>query len=90
MSDDKEKLFEEILLQELKVIREYVQDIPAIKADIIDLKADVNVLKTDVAVLKADVLVLKTDMKIVKSILADHGRQFKRTTARVSKLEAKV
>lgn len=89
LDDDEVKLvLGEVLLDELKVIHEYVQDIPQIKADIIDLKADVAVLKTDVAVLKTDVSVLKTDMKAVKLTLAGHGRQFKRFAQRVTKLEA--
>lgn len=59
MSDeDRKAVFGEAILDELKVIREYLTDIP--------------VIKKDVAVLKDDVAVLRQDMKVVKAVLSEH------------------
>ena len=51
----------DVLMDELKVIREYVQDIPAIKQD-------VNTIKTDVGE-------LKTDVKAIKAVVKDHEQR---------------
>ena len=63
--DDKmrKEVLGEVLMGELKVIREYVQDIPAIKQD--------------VAVIKDDVETLKTDMNAVKAVIREHDQEIK-------------
>lgn len=48
----------DVLMGELKAIREYVQDIPEIKQDVKALKNDVDEFKTD--------------MKAVKAVVKDH------------------
>ena len=56
LSDDEEKrVLSEVFADELKVIREYVQDIPTIKRDVAELKEDVAELKSDMKVVKAAV-----------------------------------
>lgn len=55
--DDRRQILGEVLYDELRIIREYLQDMP--------------ILKSDVAQLKADVEELKADMKIVKYTLKD-------------------
>ena len=59
--DDEERrqVLGEVLADELKVIREYVQDIPEIKKDVHSLKEDVEILKSD--------------MKIVKTAISNHA-----------------
>lgn len=56
----------EVLMDELKAIREYVQDIPVIKQDVAEIKQDVAVLKTDVKAIKAVVREHETGIKILK------------------------
>ena len=74
LSDDERKqVLGEVLMDELKAIREYVQDVPAIKAD--------------VAQLKEDVTELKADMKIVKAAMTDQGRQVADHESRITALE---
>jgi uncharacterized protein (UPF0335 family) len=63
--DDGERkaVFGEVLLDELKAIREYVSDIPAMKRDIAVLKTDVSELKSDVAGLRLDVKMIRLDVR---------------------------
>lgn len=53
--DDRKQILGEALMDELKAIREYVQDVPVIKNDIKELKEVVEQLKSDVKVIKAAV-----------------------------------
>ena len=65
LSDDERKAaLGEVLADELKVILEYVQEIPSIKRS--------------VTVCQADIAELKTDIKAVKLILTDHGERLVR------------
>jgi 2-phospho-L-lactate guanylyltransferase (CobY/MobA/RfbA family) len=74
LSDDERKqVLGEVLMDELKAIREYVQDVPLIKADVQQLKADVTELKTD--------------MRAVKAAVKDYSRQQAELDARVTQLE---
>ncbi len=57
-NDERKQVLGEVLADELKVIREYVEDIP-------DIKKDVHKLKEDIAQ-------IKSDMKIVKVITKNH------------------
>ncbi len=59
----------EVLFDELKAIREYVSDIPAIK--------------TDLAIVKDGVEILKTDMCAVKSMLKAHDKEIKQIQEKV-------
>jgi hypothetical protein len=62
MDDEMRKeVLGETLMGKLKAIREYVQDIPAIKQD--------------VSIIKGDVEELKTDMKAVKMVLKNHEQR---------------
>ncbi len=75
LSDDERKaVLGEVMIDELKAIREYVSDIPEIKRD--------------VAVLKEDVRILKLDMQAVKIAIKDLSQQAFRVEARVDILEA--
>ena len=56
--DDRKTILGEVLLDELKIIREYLEDVPVIKQKVTKLEADVEELKAD--------------MKVVKNILAKH------------------
>ncbi|OVE79310.1 hypothetical protein BVY00_00580 [bacterium G20] len=54
MDDEMRKeVLGEVLMDELKAIREYVEDIPAIKRDVNTIKNYVDELKTDVKAIKA-------------------------------------
>lgn len=59
--DERKMVLGEVLADELKAIREYVQDVPAIRRDI--------------ETLKEDVAELKSDMKIVKAVVIDQSKQ---------------
>jgi len=54
MDDDtRREILGEALMDELKTIREYVADLPAMRSDLTELKADVMELKEDVQVIRA-------------------------------------
>ena len=59
--DERKSVLGEVLADELKAIREYVQDVPAIKKD--------------VAELKEKVAELSDDMKVVKAAVTDQSKQ---------------
>lgn len=64
MSDeDRREVLGEALMHELKAIREYVEDVPAIKKNVQILKEDVEELKFDTKVVKAAVTDLSTTVK---------------------------
>lgn len=68
LNDDERKLvLGEVLADELKVIHEYVMEIPGINKRLISVKKDVKELKAD--------------MQIVKAIVKDHSRQLNALTA---------
>lgn len=69
---DKERreVLGEVMMDELRIIREYVSDIP--------------VMKKDIATLKEDVSELKSDMKTVKTVLRDHERDIKYLKTKVA------
>lgn len=72
--DERKEALGEILADELKVITEYVKDVPLVKQE---LKA-----------LKDDVRALKSDIKVVKAAVTDMSRQQKGQARRISKIEA--
>jgi len=75
LSDDERKLvLGEVLADELRVTREYVKDIPAIKHRLTNVETDVHELKSD--------------MKVVKVAISDLGRQLHQVDRRVARLEA--
>jgi chromosome segregation ATPase len=86
--DERKEVLGEVLFDELKAIREYVQDVPDIKQDIAAMKQDMDVMKADIQELKFDVHILKADMKVVKAVVTDHSRQFKQTDKRLTNLES--
>ncbi len=64
LSDDERKLvFGEVLANELKIIHEYVKDIPDINRRLVRVETGVYELKSD--------------MKAVKAAITDQGRQIK-------------
>jgi hypothetical protein len=74
LNDDERKVvLGEVLADELKVIRAYVQDIPT--------------LKQDVGTLKTDVSELKSDMKVVKAVIKDISKQQQDHEIRITRLE---
>lgn len=74
MDDDTRKeVLGEALMDELKAIREYVQDVPLIKADLQQVKTDVTELKSD--------------MKVVKAAVTDHSQQLHNNEDRLTHLE---
>lgn len=62
--ETRKQVLGEALMDELKAIREYVQDVPAIKKDI--------------AVMKEDIAELKVDMKVVKAAVTDQSDHLSR------------
>ena len=75
LNDDERKIvLGEVLADELKVIREYVEDVPSLKKDVI--------------VIKENVSELKSDMKVVKTAVTDVNKEQKSLKQRVAQLEA--
>ncbi len=74
--DERKKVLGEVLADELKVIREYVQDLP-------EIKRDVETLKEDVAELKAD-------MKTVKAAVTDQSKQLNQQDTFLKTLKRKT
>ena len=72
-NDERKQVLGEVLSDELKVIREYVQDVP--------------LLKQDIQVIKGDISELKSDMKIVKVAITDMSRQLVDHERRITRLE---
>jgi 2-phospho-L-lactate guanylyltransferase (CobY/MobA/RfbA family) len=77
MDDEMRKeVLGEVLLDELKAIREYVSDIPAIKRG--------------VAILTDDVEEIKTDIKAIKSVVKDYSRQLDEREKEIQQLKHKT
>jgi hypothetical protein len=72
--DEIRRIFGEVFMDELKVIREYLEDLLPVKAD--------------VAILKKDVAEIKSDMKVVKALLKDHSGQLNNHETRTVRLES--
>ena len=72
--EDRRAVLGEVLMDELKAIREYLEDIPVIKRDVKQLKIDVDELKAD--------------MKVIKVVATDHNYQLQNHETRISHLEA--
>jgi len=64
----------EALMDELKAIREYVQDVPTIKNDVQALRADTDDLKSDMKVVKAAVRDISGNLQSVESTTTKHDR----------------
>jgi peptidoglycan hydrolase CwlO-like protein len=64
--DERKAVLGEVLMDEFKAIREYLQDIPEIKTDIKDLKSDIAEIKSDIKLVKAIVREHESDIKLLK------------------------
>jgi 2-phospho-L-lactate guanylyltransferase (CobY/MobA/RfbA family) len=62
----------EALMDELKAIREYVQDVPAIKADVRALREDVEALRDDMKMVKAAVHDISDRLRTVDVVVGQH------------------
>lgn len=71
--NERKQVLGEVLSGELKVIREYVQDVPLLKQDIKEIKNDVRELKSD--------------MKVVKVAITDMSKQLVNHERRITRLE---
>ncbi len=71
--EDRKAVLGEVLMDELKIIREYLEDIPVIKQDVKQLKQDIDELKSD--------------MKAVKVIAKDHSKHLGSHEIRLTRLE---
>lgn len=79
MSDeDRKTALGEVLMDELKVIREYLEAV---------LK-DVPVIKQKVIKLEEDMIEVKSDIKIIKAAVTDQSRQVNDHEVRITHLEA--
>lgn len=77
MDDETRKqVLGEALMDELKVIREYVEDIPEIKKDVVDIKERV--------------ITLEGDMKVVKAAVTDQSKELKRHALGIRQLKHKA
>ena len=54
--DERKAVLGNVLMDELKVIREYLQDIPEIKQRVTHIEGDVSKLKEDMQIIKAAVV----------------------------------
>lgn len=61
--EDRREVLGEVLMDELKVIREYLEDLAPVKQD--------------VAVLKQDMAEVKSDIKVIKAVVIDHNVHLK-------------
>jgi 2-phospho-L-lactate guanylyltransferase (CobY/MobA/RfbA family) len=67
MEDEMRKeVLGEVLMDELRVIREYVEDIPIIKKKVTKLESDMEEVKTDVKAIKAVVREHDREIRILK------------------------
>ena len=71
--ETRKQVLGEVLMDELKVIREYLEDVPIIKQKVTKLETDVEELKSD--------------MKIVKAAIVDHSRELNEHGVRLGALE---
>ncbi len=62
----------EALLDEFKAIREYLEDIPTIKAEVRALRVDVDELKSDVKVIKSAVRHTSQEVRGIGETVGDH------------------
>lgn len=77
MGDDMRKeVLGEVLMGELKAIREYVQEIPAIKKSVYRLEVDMTEVKTDI--------------KAIKAVIKDHSSQMDSHETDIRYLKHKV
>jgi len=75
MDDETRKaILGEALMDELKAIRECVQDVPTIKNDVQALRADTEELKSDMKVVKAAVRDISSNLRSVESTTTKHDR----------------
>jgi len=76
---DRREVLGEVLLDELKIIREYLEtvskDTPVIKQKIIDLEDDM--------------FEVKNDLKAIKAVIKDHSRELQNHERRITRLERK-
>lgn len=72
--NERKEILGEILADELKIIKEYVKDIPTLKLDVSEIKTDVSELNSD--------------MKIVKAAITDISKQANDNERRIARLEA--
>ena len=71
--EDRKAVLGEVLMDELKVILEYLEDVPIIKQKVTRLESDVGELKAD--------------MKVVKAAITDQSRQSHDLDRRLTALE---
>jgi len=76
--DDHKAALGEVLLDELKIIREYLEAV----------LEDTPVIKRKVTKLEEDMTEVKGDIKVIKAAVTDQGRQVKNHEVRVTRLEA--
>lgn len=70
MSDeDRRLLFEEVLMDELKAIREGISNLPT-RPEFNELKADVDVLKSDIVVVKATLQAHSRELKELRLLVS--------------------
>jgi len=72
-NDERKQVLGEVLSDELKVIRGYVQDVP--------------LLKQDIQMIKVDVSELLSNIKVVKTAVTDISRQLVNHELRITRLE---
>lgn len=72
--DDRKTVLGEVLMDELKVIREYLEDIPVIKQKVTSIDERLSVVESD--------------MKVVKAVLTDHSQQLQDHETRITRIEA--
>ena len=68
--DDRKQILGEALMDELKTIREYVEDIPIIKTELQQVHAKVDDLGNEIKVIKAVVSEHESDIKALKQKIA--------------------
>ncbi|MHB1865360.1 MAG: hypothetical protein ACYCPS_04360 [Candidatus Saccharimonadales bacterium] len=64
--DERKEVLGEVLADELKVIREYVEDVPAIKRDLHQVKTTVDEINNHLSVIEHVVKDHETDIKSLK------------------------
>jgi hypothetical protein len=72
--DERKAVLGEILADELKVIAEYVKDIPQIRKDVEEIKGRLTNVESDV--------------KVIKAAVTDQNHQLNRHDQRLTRLEA--
>lgn len=85
MDDEARKqVLGEVLMDELKTIREYVEDVPGIKRKLDEVDERLISVESDVTVIKAAVRDISGRLQSVEEVVKDHDRDIRSLKQKVA------